>query len=265
MLTHQILQKYLKKKKARSGYSMRLLAKDLDVSVSFLSRVLSGKKAIPYALLLRIQKPLEIEPEIFENIRRAHTESVEGLAVPVRGKVQIKTEMEEWDLAEKSTLNVLRHWYYLPILEFSTLKRYDGTAACISKYLSLSIPVVEVALRELASVGLMKEQEGRFVKTKKKIRWGSSKSIGEIRRFHDQMMVKAQEVLRTQHSSKDFERRLISGITLTTSSRKIKEAKRKLNEVLHELANDLISEEGTEVYHLALQFFPLGASGEEIV
>lgn len=242
---------------------MRLLARDLNISVSFLSRVLAGKKAIPYALLLKIQKPLEIESEVFENIRRSHTEFLEGLAVPVRGKVQVKTEMEDWELAEKKTLNVLRHWYYLPILEFSTLKRYDGTPASVAKYLGLSTPVVEVALRELVSVGLMKEQEGRFIKTKKKIRWGSSKSVSEIRRFHDQMMSRAQEVLRTRTSADDFEKRLISGITLTTSPKKIKEAKRKLNEILHELANDLIAEDGTEVYHLALQFFPLGSDVQE--
>jgi len=257
MLTHEILQKYLEKKKSRSGYSMRLLAKDLDVSVSFLSRIFSGKKSIPYGLLLKIQKPLDIEPEVFENIRKSHTESHEAGAIPIRGKVQVQSELEEWDFTDKSALNILRHWYYLPILEFSTLKKCDGTPPCIARYLGLTVPVVEIALREMESLGLVKEKEGRFLKTKKKIRWGSAKSLTEIRRFHDQMMVKAQEQLRQQTESTDFERRLIAGITMTTSPQKIKEAKKKLSEFMHELANDLIADEGTEVYQLAFQFFPL--------
>jgi uncharacterized protein (TIGR02147 family) len=257
MQTHLILQKYLEKKKTRAGYSLRSLAAELEVSVSFLSRVFSGKKAVPYTLLLRLQRPLEIEPEVFENIRRAHTRDIDGNSAPVRGKVQVHTELQDWELTGKPAVGVLRHWYYLAILECSTLKHHDGSAAAMARELGLSSAVVEIALREMTSLGLMTEVGGRLVKSRRKLRWGSSRSVTEIRRFHDQMMTKAQEELRTQQDEAAFEKRLITGITLTTSPKKIQAAKKKLAEFLHELANDLITDEDSEVYQLAVQFFPL--------
>ena len=71
------------------------------------------------------------------------------------------------------------------------------------------------------------------------------------------MMAKAQHELSEKNTESDFEKRLITGITLTASPEKIAEAKKKLAEALHDIANDLIEGEGTQVYHLAAQFFPL--------
>lgn len=71
------------------------------------------------------------------------------------------------------------------------------------------------------------------------------------------MMKKAQEELMKKHSDIDFEKRLMTGITFTASPEKIRDVKKKLSDALHEIANDLIDDNGTEVYQLAAQLFPL--------
>jgi uncharacterized protein (TIGR02147 family) len=257
MQTHQILKKYLARKKNKSGYSMRQLAGDLDVSVSFLSRIFSGKKPIPFPLLLKIRKPLEIETEIFENIRQAPTELFEETAIPVKGKVQVKTTLETWNLSEKSTDKILRNWYFLAILEYCSLKTHDGTTEGIANALGLSQSVVEMALRELVELGLVMKKDDKYNKTNKKARWGASKSLPYFRMYHQQMLSKAKDQLQKNLTDPDFERRLITGITLTTSPEKIKSAKKRIAEFLYELANEHISEDDTEVYQLGLQLFPL--------
>ena len=74
MKTHELLSKYVERKKSQYGVSLRSLAGQLEVSPSFLSRILSGKKPVPYALLLKMKTVLDIDPESFEQIRAAHVD-----------------------------------------------------------------------------------------------------------------------------------------------------------------------------------------------
>jgi uncharacterized protein (TIGR02147 family) len=256
MQTHEILRKYFEKRRKTPRFSLRSLAQRLNISPAFLSRVLSGKKPIPYALLLKLGPVLDIEPEVFATLKEGHTRPSDAVT-PRRGRVQVQTEFKDWDLANQRSVSILREWYYLPILEFTTLSNYDGQPESIARKLGLSVAVVELAIRELVRMDLLVERSGRLVKIKKKLRWGSAKSLPEVREFHRQMMNRAQLELRTGTSNENFERRLITGITLTASAEKIASAKKKLAECLHEIANDLISSPGSEVYHLAAQFFPL--------
>jgi uncharacterized protein (TIGR02147 family) len=257
MQTHEVLRKYFEKRKANAGFSLRSLARRLEVSPSFLSRVLSGAKPVPYPLLLKLGTALDIAPEVFTSIKEAHSQAPEPELAPKKGKRKIKTALEDWDLASVDSVSILRQWYYLPILEFTTLGNYDGAAESIASRLGLSLGVVESALRELEHLGLLEWKKDRFVKTKEKLRWGSGKSVDEVRKFHDQMLARAQLELRRNGNPEDFALRFITGITLSTTPDRIAAAKKKLAECLHDIANELITDSGTEVYHLAAQLIPL--------
>lgn len=74
MKTHELLNRYVQRKKSQYGVSMRSLATQLEISPSFLSRVLSGKKSVPYPLLLKMGSVLDIDSEVFESIRLAHVD-----------------------------------------------------------------------------------------------------------------------------------------------------------------------------------------------
>lgn len=261
MKTHELLNRYVIRQKSQYGVSMRALASRLKISPSFFSRILSGKKPIPYPLLLKFQKTLDIDNEVFEVIRSTHASNyLDGFTpIKTKGLHEVKTQLADWNLSEKDTNKVLRNWFFLPILEFTTLKRFDGTTTSIAKSLNLGAETVNVALTELKNLGLIEQKEnGLWSKTQKKIRWSSATSQESIRRFHMHMMDKAKANL-VLTSQDEFENRLITGITLTVSPKKIKIAKKRLNEFLHDIANSLIDEEdpSSEVYHLAIQFFPL--------
>ena len=68
------------------------------------------------------------------------------------------------------------------------------------------------------------------------LRLASAKSQPEIRNFHKQMLKRAEEELK-KTSPEDFERRLITGITITADPDKIEVAKKMLSDALHEIAN----------------------------
>jgi uncharacterized protein (TIGR02147 family) len=259
METHEILKKYFaQKKKFSPGYSLRSIARRLKVSPSFLSRVLSGERSIPYKMLLRLEKILDIAPEIFATLKAAHQVEVEGSLAPTRGKRKVETSLKDWEMASEESVRILREWFYLPILEASCLDGFDGKAATLARRLGLHETLARSACEELVALGLMTKNDKTYASANKKLRWDSAKSVNEVRRFHDQMLKRAQNELSRPQSEEDFKRRLITGITLSTYPEKIELAKKRLAECLHEIANDLIDDgPGTEVFHLAAQLFPL--------
>ena len=242
MQTQVALKMYFEvKRKSSQGFSLRSLARRLKVSPSFLSRVLNGKKALPEHLRTKLARALDIEPELL------NPQKVD----------EVTSAVEDWQIAEPQSKQILRNWFYIPILVMSTLADFDGTVESIARRLSLSVAAVEIALRELESLGLLKQVKGRYEKTATRFRITSAASLHLIRQFHDSMLIRAREELRAHQTPEEFERRLISGITVSASPEKVLEAKRRLAECMYEIANDLLASPGTEVYHLAVQLFPL--------
>jgi uncharacterized protein (TIGR02147 family) len=255
--THETLRKYFERKRDFSAaFSLRSLARRVEVSPSFLSRILSGQKPVPYPLLLRLESALDIEPEVFSSIRLAHQLEESSAVVARKGKAEMITQLADWDLATPEAIGVLRQWYFIPILEVTRLEGYDGKVESIAKLLRLPLTTAEQAVKELTALKLLVEEDGKLVKTRRKLRIGSGKPNADIRRYHGAMLERARRELLSA-APEDFEKRLITGITITASPEKIAKAKQRLAECLHEIANELIAEDGSEVYHLAAQLFPL--------
>jgi uncharacterized protein (TIGR02147 family) len=243
---HLLLKKYLaRKKKSSPGFSLRALAQRLGVSAPFLSRVMNGKKPIPADLLPQLARALDVEPELLAPKKKSKTTNA---------------AVAEWALADMQATQILRNWYYIPILELTTLVDFDGKAETVARRLNLSTKTTEVALRELVGLGLLRLEDGRYAKSEQKLRITSSKSLPLIRKFHDEMLEQSQQHLRTALGEEDFQRRLITGITVSASPEKVQEAKQRLADFLHELANDLAADPGTDVYHLSAQLFPITKS-----
>jgi uncharacterized protein (TIGR02147 family) len=243
METQAALKMYFEvKRKTSRGFSLRSLARRLQVSPSFLSRVLNGKKALPSHLRHKLAKALDVEPELLG---------------PETTTTSVTSAVDEWEIAEPQSKQILRNWYYIPILELVMLSNFDGELESIARRLGLSLTTVGIAVRELVDLGLLKQVDGRHTKTKTLLRFTSATSLHLIRQFHDAMLTRAREELRLRQAEEDFERRLIIGITVTAAPEKVQEAKRRLAECLYEIANDLMSAPGTEVYHIALQLLPL--------
>jgi uncharacterized protein (TIGR02147 family) len=255
---YQVVQEHFTKKKAFSPkFSLRSLAAQVERSPSFLSRVLRGEKPLPFDLMLKLSSALDIEHEVVMNLKKGYQIAPAATALPAKGRAEMTAPLKDWGVAELKTFDILKQWFYLPILELTTLSNYDGSVATIARRLGLSPVTVEIALRELTSLSLLTLRDGRLMKTRKRLRWGAAKSGAAIRQFHEQMLERAKIALRERTQTSDVEQRLITGITLTTTPDKIEEAKLRLSDFLHELADDLMAGEGTEVYHLAAQLFPL--------
>ncbi len=247
-----------RKRKSKHGYSLRILAKAVGKSPSYLSRVLRGQKPLTLDLFEGLAAALDVELETLTLLRdslkpRVSSENPAGKLA----EKPVSSEMLTWQMTDKKQFDVLREWYYLPILEFVTTHLYDGSTSSIAERLGLGRVTVEMAIHEMVQCQLLTVNGARLCKTDEKTRWSSPNSAASIRKFHASMMGRAQLQLQQETSPEAFANRLITGITLTAKQEKIDAARAKLANCLHEIANELIGESGDVVYHLSAQLFPL--------
>jgi uncharacterized protein (TIGR02147 family) len=256
-----LLQKFLKlKRKANSSYSLRALARDLSLSPSYLSRVLSGEKRLAYNRLERAAEILNIDEHTLTEIKESYLpEDVRPGARSKTGKGKKRFLSEKYKYADRKEFAVLRVWYYLAILDLTTCSNFDGTEEEIAARLGLHRETAQIAVRELLEVGLLTRMDGRLKKSTNRIRLSSANSQESIRGFHAQMLERARrELTKTDRTS--FNDREISGLIFAANKKKLRAAKKMLLENLHEVAEFLSEGETTEVYHLGIQLFPLSRS-----
>ena len=252
MKAHEILKDHFERKK-RKGYSLRALARDLGVSPAFVSNVFSGKKKAPLKLVQKAAKVLDLDSVTVLEIRRQLQEHDPFADAPAAKKAGAQTR---WKPVSRKGLSALRHWYYLAAMEATSCKGFDGSAAYIARRLGLPPSTVEVTLRDLVALGLLEEKDGKVRKPTRHLDIASAESKAEIRSFHRQHLRLADTELENPDPAA-FDRRLITGITVTADRARIEVAKKMLADALYEIGNYLSEGEPNEVYHLGAQLVPL--------
>ena len=262
---HEILHEMFKLKKEKNRrFSIRVLARMLDLSPGFVSKMLHGKKAIPVARLEKLIEALEmdrfqvrrfkaalasdfkiidsINEELLSEPRSASIPSLKYNPVPAR------------------TFPLLDNWYNIAIMDLVDCHDFKASPAWIAERLGLDTKHAEKAWHDLKSLGCVKQSdEGRWIKVQEKCIFPNTQVHPQILRHHRSMLEKASEELQQHQSAEDFKRRLILGASVSTNEKSFLKAKAFLEEALCK-AGDILSE-GTadQVYYLAFQVFPLTA------
>lgn len=260
MKSHQILKQYFdRKKELNRAYSLRALARDLRVSASYLSEVFSGQKKISARILKKLEKPLDLDEQTVVSLRKMMLiESLPDQSLMKEFSNSSKAEaVQTFKPLSSKKYSLLHKWYYVAVLDLMTCHGFRSDVQWISRKLGLLASETIEALEVLERLELIEFKDAVYQKKSNQVRIGAATSQLEIRKFHQQMITKSLNELQYKTQESDFQRRLIAGITLSADPRKIKKAKKKLNDTLHEIAQDLIDGECTEVYQLNFQFFPL--------
>ena len=252
---------FLQKKKGKAGFSLKFLANRLSVSAPFLSQVFNSKRTIPIGMIDELCLILDLDSErrdfIFRAVLKGRSQAGRsGIAEGLNGARAPKKA--DWSYQPVSKFWALEDWYFLPLLNCTLLKDYDGTAGFLAQRLALSAEVVEDALTRLKEAGFLKRgSDGLFRKSTRFNDFQSAVSKESLRKFHRSGMAKAATTLAEQTSAADMENRLITTFVLTTPRAKLPWAKQRIREFLEEMTAELAAEPAEEVYQLGIQFFPL--------
>lgn len=248
----RIVDKYLLRKKGNnSSYSNRALARDLELSPSFVSDILKGKKTLPFKHIDKVIGVLDIDQSDATELKLAYT--FDQFIAPAKNKLVRKESHNQWSLGTRAEMKVLSKWYYVAILDLVSCHHFEGDFAGA---LNITQEEADEAVDFLESEGLILKNDGRYIKSKLKLQFSSKESKQEFRNYHSRLLDKSkEELLKTDHE--DFEKRLIISYSVALNSKKKDYFKKRLADLMAEMAAEISEGECDQVYHLGLQFYPL--------
>lgn len=263
-----IINQALKRKKEKnSQYSLAWLARDLNVSRVFISRVMSGKKKLPLDQVDTLVDALEMDDLSSEVLLKAIVDEIldeAGSQSPkLRRHLKNDRKIQSFSIFEKykelpiKKITQLNPWYNVAILDLLATADFHLDFVWMGKRLGIHPAAIKRSWTYLLENGLIEEADGQWKKTAPDIRYPTINSHKQIRDYHKALISKGLQVMETQTSDFDFQNRIISGVTFSANISEIGKTKLFLQEAQYSAANMLAEGECQEVYHLALMLFPL--------
>ncbi len=256
---------YLDRKKKNQRYSLSAFARDLDLSVSFLSRLMRGERSLTVNQVIQIGTLLglsadEVDQAIASLVQNAPENSKISKkfikAIQKKETTDALKTSQSLTYYEVERFKAISAWYHLAILNLTLTKDFNRKPSIIAKRLGISSVEAQDAIHRLLNLGLLEEVNGKLKKTKQALFIKTTSSDRAIREFTEQTMDRARLVL--QDSSQEaFEKRCMPGTTLPISLKSLPKLKERILKFQLELIDLSKADSYDEVYQLNLNFFPL--------
>jgi len=253
----------VRKKTKNSSYSVSALARDLGISQSLLSRVMSGKRKLTLAQAQKIVLILNLSKSDERKLIEATLkQSAESLAdhQKVSPKLAVISERESKrreQTLETEKFNAISQWYHLPLLTLISTHGFQNDVRWIARRLGITHMEVEGAIHRLKLLGLVEEQNGVLSAVNHHVEFMPKKSEEAIREHHRQMMMKANEVLVASTDDQSWNERDISSLSMGVDTNNVGEAKELIRKFKEDMRALLTKGSANEVYQFNLQLFPI--------
>lgn len=226
-------------------YSLRSFATALDLTPSFLSKLLNGKRPLTNDMLEKLTAKLGI-PKAEVDFYRSPRTSTHAPATNFR-----RVELDQFSF--------IADWYHFAILELVALPSFDASPNWIAKELGITPAEAAEALERLIRLDFLDRDARGRVRNKS----GNNTTIGPnvatpaTRLQQKQILEKAIEAL--DHTPLDA--RSQTSLTLAIARERLPEARAAIaafrRTMTSLLQNPLASAAPDSVYQLSVSFFPL--------
>jgi uncharacterized protein (TIGR02147 family) len=245
------IRRFFDARRARnSAYSLRALSRDLDLSPTYVSLLLNGKRRMPPELASQLAHRLGLS----DSETRLWVKSLAGSSLTKDHKATPE-ESEDFLRLSIDRFRVLADWWCLAVLDLTLLDGFQEDLSWIAKRLGIQKRQAKQALDRCIRLGLLeRDRSGQLKKTHAKLTFETTQSDSSIREFHRGMIHRALEEL--QHPER-FDRRDISGILIATNPERVAEAKKRIANFQRSLLRFLGTGNATELYQFNTQLFPL--------
>lgn len=255
LIRNQIEAFFKKAKKRNSLYSLRALAKNLNVPASNLSAFMKGKRKFSPDTIEAIANKIIKNPEDRKDILGRMNE----LLIEKLKKNKSSTSDYSFQSLTEDEFLKLDEWYFYAIRSLLSLSTFKLDFKWIAERLNLSIEQVEQALQQMLNMGLIQiTADNRVVKSSKHLKTPDTaiknpEVVRVTRKIHEQSI---QQALYSLHHH-DVSLRDITWVNIPTNTAKIE----KSRELIRKFQDDMLAllEDGNEneVYRLTVQFCPL--------
>lgn len=240
---HSYLKKEFRERQRKNPkYSLRAFAKNLHISPSHLSQLLSGKRAVKAPVAIRLAKALDLT-------------SVETLDL-LQSQTHFSIDQSQAQVVSVEDFGLIASWHYYAILGLSHLKDNVATAEWITQALRIPHNISQRCFEDLLRLGHIRIVGHQFRQASKFIRTQADIPSQLVRNYHKQnLQLAAQKI-----DLVDIELREYNSMTLPINPRKLKAAKKMIRSFTENFTEEMSRGKNSEVYNLCIQFFPLTLS-----
>lgn len=236
------------RQRSNPSYSLRAFARDLGLDSSTLSQIINGKRSIPAKssreLALKLNLGVKESTLFVESINRSLT-SIDDIKI---------SPLDQRFMLDESYHKVIAEWEHYALLDLFDLSDFESSKSYIMRKLDLTETRTEVVINNLLTCGLLiRDEEGKLKKSYPDIRTTEDAKGDALNQAHleelDLAKLKLQQI--------DKELRDYSSSTFAIDMHKMTEAKTIIREFRQKMTALLKNGEKSDVYMLAIQFFPL--------
>lgn len=247
---------YLEKKAKNQAYSLRAFARDLHVSHTLLSLVMSGKRPLSLKQAARMGVALGLSAE-------EHNALIQQVVGPqTKGRSAKRTRKNKpvfWNV-EIEKFKTISEWHHLAILDLSMTKGFQENPNWIAKRLGIPSIQARDAVERLERMGLLVRKDEKLTKKENFYAFQNGSSKAALRLYLSGLLKKADEHLKSKTTPDDSANRWMGGGTLTIKKSQIAAARAKLQKIQDDFIREAAMNSGSdaeEVFQFSIQFFPL--------
>ena len=243
----QKIKLYLEEKqKINSAYSLRALARDFNLDSSSLSQVLRGRRILP----LNVANTIADRMKLSDKERTLFFESLNRLRFSI-DDIEIK-KLDDRFMLDGSYYKVIAEWEHYAVLSLLELDGFTADESSIAERLNIKTDRAKQVLDNLESSLLIRRAGNRIIKVHDDVRTTEDVPSQALDDSHLETLELGKEKLKIRKALRDF-----SSSTFSIDMAKLPQAKTIIREFRQKMTALLKDGNKTEVYQLAIQFYPL--------
>lgn len=229
--------------KKNPAYSLRSFAKNLDLSPSFLSKILNGQRRITPAVFHKISTHLHLDGEALQKFSNSE-------------KKEFQSDLTFRDL-QLEYFKIISDWYHYALIELTHIEGFQNSPDWIAKKLGIPSNQAKAAVDRLLSLELLELKDGKLKPSSK----GNTTLKNDftalaLKKMQDELLKKAT----TSLWDEDLSKRDHTSICMAINPDDIPEVKKRLTKMRREICQYLErtqTKKPAAVYNLSLAFFSL--------
>ena len=251
------------KKSHNSSLSLRAIAALIDLSPSYLSRIISSQRNLSVenaGKIARFTKMSSDENEYFHFLIEVGNSSSEI------DRELLKSGLKDRDSAPVRMLTleqfkIVADWYHFAILSLASTKAFRSDSRWIANRLGISIAESESGIERLIQFGFLKKVSGILKPVPESLQTPHDIPSHAVRSNHKQHL----EIAIRSLDGVGLEFREFTNRTLNMNISDIPEAKRRIRKFVDRFNKDMDRPKGEEVFQINLQMYPLSKIKESVI
>ncbi len=266
----EYLKAELQRRKALlKSYSLRSFAKDLEISPSRLSEVLSARQGLSAKFAEKISAKLKLSPKeaqfwldliLAEN---STNEKVREFAASRMSKARLSNDRSQLKADQQQ---IVSNWFFIAILEMTLLHDFQPNVSWISERLGMNPDQVQIAIDKLFSLGLLSlevshSDEVKWVAKPEVFRSFGSIPRDKLNQFHRQILKMHSDAI-GEASDSD---RITQAMIVAIPKNSLAQFEFEFQELLSRFWSKNADQEKEELVLLSLNLSPVKKQSKETV